>query len=86
MRNINIPLVAALAACLFLLPVAAQSKAPNAPNPPAARDCSKAPNPARCEARKKTFEACKDKPAGAERRECLRSNRPAKPTAAPGKS
>ncbi len=36
-------------------------------------DCSKSPDPARCEQHKKTRELCKDK-AGREHRQCLRDN------------
>jgi hypothetical protein len=43
-------------------------------------DCSKAPadRKDRCEARNKIIAACKDKPAGDERRQCVMSNMPKK--------
>jgi hypothetical protein len=41
-------------------------------------DCSKATHPKRCEAFKVAFAACKDKPAGPERRACIKANMPAK--------
>lgn len=46
------------------------------------RDCVQAPNPEQCkarqEARQKAAEACKDKAAGPDRRQCMRDSMPPK--------
>ncbi len=39
-------------------------------------DCSKTRNPERCAAIQKVREICKDKAAGAERRQCMKDNAP----------
>jgi hypothetical protein len=72
--------VAAIAACVFSLSALAQTTAPAPPAQPGTphlRDCSKAPHPARCEARQKAFLACEGKAPGAERQACLKANLPA---------
>lgn len=73
-------LLPALAALLLAAAAAhAQTPAAGAPQPPRARSCDQAPDPARCEARReqlrKAFEAarqtCKDAAAGPDRRACM---------------
>lgn len=70
---------ALLATALFAHPVLAQE--PRKPKPRAEHDCSKAPDPARCESRRAemrgAMEACKGKPQG-ERGACMAESKCAK--------
>lgn len=71
-------LMAGLTAGLLSLSAAAQP-GPDAggpgPRQAAPVDCSKARNPAQCEARQKARQACKDR-KGAEFRQCIQDNMP----------
>lgn len=62
--------IAGLAAGLFSLGAPAQ------PSPPRAVDCSKAKQPAQCEARQQARAACRGK-KGLDHRACLQDNLPA---------
>jgi len=77
MNSLTSRLAAGLGTTLFtaaLLVQPAFAQAPEKPKPRMERDCTKAPDPARCEARRKEMrgaaEACKAKPQG-ERRACM---------------
>jgi hypothetical protein len=65
---------AGIAAAAFSLSASAQTTTPATPATPKVHDCSKAHNPAHCEARKQAFVACKDKAADAERHSCMKAN------------
>ncbi|MDA0225800.1 MAG: hypothetical protein O2975_06755 [Proteobacteria bacterium] len=77
MKSLTYRLAAKLGAALFTTALLAQpafAQAPDKPKPRMERDCSKAPDPARCEGRRKEMraaaDACKAKPQG-ERRACM---------------
>jgi predicted small lipoprotein YifL len=77
--------VSSLSACMIAgalsLPVSALAADESTSDEKPAMDCSKAPHPERCAAFKQAFEMCKDKPKGPDRRACIKSNMPAKPSA-----